>query len=214
VPHEVLRRVLLDEDDPQVAAGRLVDLANEAGGPDNVTAVVLDLVSRRESKISDRDGETLMSPAPRVETTAPLSSPGPEQTTETVPSPAPRRRRAGLSPIAAGIILVIGAVSGIWFLRHQAGQEQFASELRRVQLLVEDGRLAEARSALLLLAEEHPDDARIADLERRLQIDEAAEQNRVAASNPEPEPEPEAGSITDTTDIAPVLGTQPVGSNP
>jgi len=29
--------------DPDTAAGRLVDLANEAGGPDNVTCVVADI---------------------------------------------------------------------------------------------------------------------------------------------------------------------------
>lgn len=42
VPDRVIARVLSDEADAQVAARRLTDIANEAGGPDNVTVIVLD----------------------------------------------------------------------------------------------------------------------------------------------------------------------------
>jgi protein phosphatase len=43
VAAETLTAVLGTVSDPDAAAGRLVDLANEAGGPDNVTCVVADI---------------------------------------------------------------------------------------------------------------------------------------------------------------------------
>ena len=44
VPEDDIRRILLDVEDPQAACDALVDEANEAGGQDNITAVVLDVV--------------------------------------------------------------------------------------------------------------------------------------------------------------------------
>jgi protein phosphatase len=43
VPDRVLARVLETEASPQAAAQRLIDLANEAGGEDNITAIVADV---------------------------------------------------------------------------------------------------------------------------------------------------------------------------
>lgn len=48
VPDAVLRHVLLDEREPQSAATRLVAIANEAGGSDNITAVVFDILEASE----------------------------------------------------------------------------------------------------------------------------------------------------------------------
>jgi PPM family protein phosphatase len=44
VPAGVIRDVLGAPGDPEQAVGRLIDLANEAGGPDNVACVVADVV--------------------------------------------------------------------------------------------------------------------------------------------------------------------------
>jgi len=44
VDAEEIRRVLVETGDPREAAESLVDLANEAGGNDNITAVVLDVL--------------------------------------------------------------------------------------------------------------------------------------------------------------------------
>jgi serine/threonine protein phosphatase PrpC len=43
VGHDVIRSTLAEEADPQRAADRLVDIANRAGGEDNVTVVVVDV---------------------------------------------------------------------------------------------------------------------------------------------------------------------------
>jgi len=48
VPDSVLRRILLDEREPQSAAARLIAIANEAGGGDNITAVVFDVLEASE----------------------------------------------------------------------------------------------------------------------------------------------------------------------
>lgn len=45
-----VRQVLVDERDAQAAADRLVDIANEAGGEDNVTVVVIDVADESEPR--------------------------------------------------------------------------------------------------------------------------------------------------------------------
>jgi len=44
VPDETIARVLLDTDDPNEAAGILVTMANDGGGRDNITVVIVDVV--------------------------------------------------------------------------------------------------------------------------------------------------------------------------
>lgn len=44
VEDEEIARVLGEEDDPQVACNRLIDLANDAGGHDNITAILVDVI--------------------------------------------------------------------------------------------------------------------------------------------------------------------------
>jgi serine/threonine protein phosphatase PrpC len=46
-----LHEVLVAEDEPAEAVARLIELANEGGGPDNITCVVADLVD--ESVVAD-----------------------------------------------------------------------------------------------------------------------------------------------------------------
>jgi hypothetical protein len=43
----VIRDTLSASSDPEQAVGRLIDLANEAGGPDNIACVVADVVEPR-----------------------------------------------------------------------------------------------------------------------------------------------------------------------
>ena len=44
VPDETIARVLLDTDDPDEAAGILITMANEGGGRDNITVVIVDVL--------------------------------------------------------------------------------------------------------------------------------------------------------------------------
>lgn len=47
VPPEVIRDTLSAPGDPEQAVGRLIDLANEAGGPDNIACVIADVAEPR-----------------------------------------------------------------------------------------------------------------------------------------------------------------------
>ncbi len=60
VEDEHIHRILQEQQDPQAAADTLVEAANEAGGQDNVTAVVIDVVDQQAAP-----AETPAAPAPR-----------------------------------------------------------------------------------------------------------------------------------------------------
>lgn len=119
LPDAVILDVLRREAAPQHAARRLVELANEAGGEDNVTAIVFDV--RR---------------APALATTEPgASGPSPAEPTGVAPpeSDAPGGFRFRLRFLAAsgrralvvgGAVLVLGAVAaGSWLYLGEAGED-------------------------------------------------------------------------------------------
>jgi PPM family protein phosphatase len=98
VPEGEIQRILGEREDPQRAAEALVDAANEAGGQDNITAVVLDV-------IPDDEPGSDTAPAPPVE------APAPDQ--------EPPRRRRGLRValwILIPLVLVVGALAAIKLL--------------------------------------------------------------------------------------------------
>src|SRR4051812_21121459 len=107
----VIKQVLTEAPDPQSAAERLVDLANEAGGLDNITVVVIEF-----SEGEGFEGATWVPPAaPGVEAPAPTpelgmdltsAHPIPAETIATAQSaqappagapPMPARRRAAMA---------------------------------------------------------------------------------------------------------------------
>jgi PPM family protein phosphatase len=61
---DAIGRTLMDEPRPQSAARRLIDLANAAGGPDNITAIVVDLAWRAPLAVTE-PGTLRAMPAPR-----------------------------------------------------------------------------------------------------------------------------------------------------
>jgi protein phosphatase len=65
-----LREALASESDPQGAADRLVDLANEAGGEDNITVVVIDITDDPAAAVEQpaRDEASAPSSAAREDT--------------------------------------------------------------------------------------------------------------------------------------------------
>lgn len=109
----VMARVIAEEDDPQAAARRLVDLGNEAGGPDNLTAVLI-YVERAPVRVP-----TLAEPAPAelaaiaagtsTVSSAPWAGDGP-------PVAAKRRRPARALVLAGVIALLVAAGVGSWAL--------------------------------------------------------------------------------------------------
>jgi PPM family protein phosphatase len=90
IEEDVILRILTQEPDPQAASDALVEAANQAGGQDNVTAMVLDVVEDGTGAAAETTAETVPAvaePAPAVEETSPPSPAAPPARA------APGRRR-------------------------------------------------------------------------------------------------------------------------
>jgi serine/threonine protein phosphatase PrpC len=93
VADELIERVLAGEADPSVAVDRLVELANDAGGEDNVTVIVVDPDRLAVAAPGvDATATTLIGPAPSL-VAAPTVVAAP--TTVAEPPDAPDGARAG-----------------------------------------------------------------------------------------------------------------------
>ena len=100
IEDETLTEILSSESDPQAAADRLVDAANEAGGEDNITVVLIDVVGRSTAR-----------PAPP-----------PQQVRSATPTQAPDQGSSGGwgRRLAWGLLLLVVLVGGVltarWFV--------------------------------------------------------------------------------------------------
>ncbi|HJV04881.1 MAG TPA: Stp1/IreP family PP2C-type Ser/Thr phosphatase, partial [Actinomycetota bacterium] len=113
VPEPEIQRILSELDDPQRAADALVDAANDAGGQDNITALILDVLPD--------DG-------PAGARTAPADAEAPSAPTE---APAGRRwgRRLALW-VLLPLVLIVAALAAIkllfidrqWYVGVQEGR--------------------------------------------------------------------------------------------
>jgi protein phosphatase len=112
VSEDELETALRDEPNPTAAARRLVAAANAAGGIDNITVVVIDVV--------DDEGLTAAIPvvtsdaAPEPETPEPRdATPAPR------PRPRPRRRWWRILRWALPVVVLIGVAVGVlvWYAR-------------------------------------------------------------------------------------------------
>lgn len=123
VPDDVLRRTLAGSDDPGVAARRLIDLANDGGGPDNISAVVFDVgrpatheASAGPAASSARSSAPAAAPA-AVSASAPAPSavdPGTPLERDTLAAPSATRRAAPWMTGVGAVLLTIGA--GAWMV--------------------------------------------------------------------------------------------------
>jgi serine/threonine protein phosphatase PrpC len=125
----LIGRVLGEEPDPQRAADRLVDLANLAGGDDNVTVVVVDVEEGEDdppappARATDHPTVALGRPGPapapaETGTAAPApapaetgtAAPAPAETGTAPPPPASRARGAGVR----WAVLAVTALALAW----------------------------------------------------------------------------------------------------
>jgi serine/threonine protein phosphatase PrpC len=93
---DAMTTALTQTDDPQAAADRLVELANEAGGEDNITVVVLDILDTNGGAKADggwKRNDTLETAPP----SAP-SVPSSSEMTGAVMAPAPPREQVAQQP--------------------------------------------------------------------------------------------------------------------
>jgi serine/threonine protein phosphatase PrpC len=120
--NERIRQVLAGQPDPQAAADALVDAANEAGGVDNITVVVLDLAEEEPLQTSTPTEKVATYERPAV----PASTQPAASAAQPEPRPAPKLPRQGGSLRKAGVwvaavvgVLVIGLVGLRFYLDRQ-----------------------------------------------------------------------------------------------
>lgn len=103
VTADTLQEVLTDNDDPGEAADRLIDLALRAGGPDNVTAIVFDVV---EGSPTDSSAPQVVGSAAAIrsrnEALLDGSVPGLPAPTSSISSNSPAAKAAALLAQASG----------------------------------------------------------------------------------------------------------------
>jgi serine/threonine protein phosphatase PrpC len=137
---ETIRQALAQEGDAQRAADKLVELANNAGGEDNITVVVLDLLDSETSsahppadsakavhtgpmpaagEASAHRADTPVEPAPSASSDTVL----PTTTDTRPPQPRPRfwLRRLAATVVVLGILVV----AGVLVIRWQLGNSYF-----------------------------------------------------------------------------------------
>jgi serine/threonine protein phosphatase PrpC len=158
---ERIRQTLEDETDPQAAADRLVQLANKAGGDDNITAVVI--------RVHDSDAP----PSPRggnASASAPLRSPAPTTTAagDSVVRDAPRHAASSSRNknrgAAIGIVVVaVLVVAGFWLVQSLLDNSYFVGVNDAGEVTIYRGRPEEI-AGFSLRREEHTTDLALADL--------------------------------------------------
>ena len=113
---DAIREVLAGEEDPQHASDRLVEAANAAGGDDNITVVVIDVLDASPAPEAAKPAD--------VETTAPP----PVSTPTEVRQPRRWRRAAIVTATIVAALLVAGWVgvhayaNGQWYVGESNGQ--------------------------------------------------------------------------------------------
>ncbi len=113
VRDDAIKQVLDEEADPSNAANRLVEMANEAGGTDNVTVVVIDVVDAPAEAAAAAAGVSPAATSDALETTAPVPA--------VVAGERGTRRRIvwrvvrWVAPVVALLGIAIGVVA--WYAR-------------------------------------------------------------------------------------------------
>ncbi|WP_046469180.1 Stp1/IreP family PP2C-type Ser/Thr phosphatase [Allosalinactinospora lopnorensis] len=145
VSKETIQETLVAEEHPDAAARRLIDLANRGGGPDNITAVVADVIDTATSPVgpmqepavvgaADQRREPIMTPdtpAGRAQNLKRGSGDTAEMDripgigSEPDSEPEPERRTKKWWPMVLTFVVIVGviAVAGFFFARmYLAGQ--------------------------------------------------------------------------------------------
>lgn len=224
VPDDEIVPVLRTEADPQVAAHKLVDMARAAGGRDNITVLIVDVVDdggRAESASKALAGSERTS-------TPSEDAPGPVTPTEAVPvvsaadevlpepeevASEPRRKRSGARLLALFLVgaLLGGAATGgaYWYARSSWFLGTVGDEIFIFQGRAPDGFLwvepEIVESSGLDLADLPPEDRDVVTSNTEFSsVEEARDQLgrlelRAEAHRAEREPPPAPTTTTSTT---------------
>ena len=123
VDEDTIKRVLQEKKSPQAAADELVDLANEAGGEDNITVVVLDLSGAGDAPPPPPRSASPVEKATGRTTDAPL---GPPPSSESSSDNDPGFvRRVVRKMVVTLVILVVLVGAGYGTLRYSLNNSWF-----------------------------------------------------------------------------------------
>ncbi len=114
ISFETLAEVLSSEREPQRAVDRLVDAANDAGGEDNVTVVLIDMASDSATGTGDAHAEETAASAPlqRERTDPDVAAAPPAVDTGVHRTVAPAHQSSRRWPRTAGVTLLVLAILG------------------------------------------------------------------------------------------------------
>ena len=104
-----IQDALANETDPQVAADRLVDEANAAGGEDNVTVVIIDFEAGESTSGAPLEAE--------IDDATPMPEPSPQRV-DTLPEEPKGKSRVGRAVISTLLIVAVLAVGGFMVFRY------------------------------------------------------------------------------------------------
>ena len=132
VSEESMQRVLTEVPDPPAACESLIDLALRAGGPDNITCVVADVIDAGDDA-AQSTARTVVGSAKQAVRPAPAGGGGPVAPAAAVegsdggaPLPrGPRPRRPGRVLLLGLVLLGLAAGGGVLFALYGWSQQQY-----------------------------------------------------------------------------------------
>lgn len=135
VDDEEIAAILRASTNPQVAADHLVRVANDHGGRDNTTVVVVDII---DETTPDTSPDTSPDTAP-TNTTPPEASPATSSDATATESSSARPRRV-LVAVALVAVLALGALTAVGWYARSGYFVGFAGQGEQAQLVVFKGR--------------------------------------------------------------------------
>lgn len=145
VSEDTIRDTLRSEDSPEAAARRLIDLANRGGGPDNITAVVADVIDTATHPsgpttmpdivgAADQRREPVMTPDTPAGRAQGLARSGDTAEMEPIrdleppepdpPAPAPEYRTKRWWPMVLSFVVAVALVVGVGYYFAQRWLEE------------------------------------------------------------------------------------------
>jgi serine/threonine protein phosphatase PrpC len=134
--NDILRILTENDDDPQAASDALVDAANDAGGQDNITAVVLDVEGSAEGAPRAAATGTAGRPPAMSEPAVPVAPDVPRTGERPLAGQPSRSRHRWVRPIVWLVVIVVILGGGLFAVkRFWVDQQWFVGESNGVVAL-------------------------------------------------------------------------------
>lgn len=180
IDFSVLHETLATESRTQAAVDRLVELANDAGGEDNITVVLIDIVSEDASASQAQPSDIAPAAVPRRETTDPDVDPPPPavdtgvhqlDTVEVDPEPRTQRRSRWPRLVGLALLFVVVVAGGAFAAtRYTLSNSYFVGTNENGMITIYRG-IPEQIAGVTLKESEEETDVAVGDLPDFLQDD-------------------------------------------